>query len=312
MAGTDAVLSYSAGLRPEIAHRVAGYFATAYYLPIGWAYEHSRSRVLLGPTGLATKRRRGGRLSPLWRPPGRFVPNDVPVLVEEFVDGPEYSWEALVAHGEVIFSSLTRKETTGPPQFVETLHEVAHGRRDPELLAGADALGDRVAEALGVREALMCVEFRRTAQGLVPMEAMVRMAGDHIVECTSLACDVDLLEAHLRVAAGASPAEVRARMPALDAAGGKRQQEVASVFCVAEADGVLAELDLAALDDCAGVLRHGVRMRAGMPVRAARSSADRLGFAIVTGADIDDLRASVAEARQKVVVRVEPMAAGES
>jgi peptidoglycan biosynthesis/recognition FemAB-like protein len=57
--GSADLLLYSAGLAMPGARPVAGYFNAAYYLPIEFAYARGLRRILLGPTGLETKRLRG-------------------------------------------------------------------------------------------------------------------------------------------------------------------------------------------------------------------------------------------------------------
>ncbi|MFF9124535.1 hypothetical protein ACF09J_14715 [Streptomyces sp. NPDC014889] len=74
------------------------------------------------------------------------------VLIEEYLDAPEFSWEALVEEGEVIFGDHTRKVTTGPPEFVELQHQL------PYLPADRDRVDRQTAAlvaAAGIRTGIV-------------------------------------------------------------------------------------------------------------------------------------------------------------
>lgn len=99
---------------------------------------------------------------------------DRPVLVEEYLDSPEYSWEGLVERGEVLFGNHTRKVTTGPPEFVELQHQL------PYLPADRDRLDQQVAAlvaAAGIRTGFVHLEYRDDGSTLRPMEFAVRTRG---------------------------------------------------------------------------------------------------------------------------------------
>ena len=86
------------------------------------------------------------------------------LLVEEAVDGPEFSWEALVVEGQVWFANLTAKETTGPPNFVEISHCSAAKLDDPDR-ARIDEFGTSVLRAIGMCTGLVHLEFRMSPTG---------------------------------------------------------------------------------------------------------------------------------------------------
>ena len=50
------------------------------------------------------------------------------VILEEFIEGPEYSGESIAYEGKYKLLAITEKHTTGAPHFVEI------GHRQPALL----------------------------------------------------------------------------------------------------------------------------------------------------------------------------------
>ncbi|MFD3842025.1 ATP-grasp domain-containing protein [Streptomyces sp. NPDC058642] len=194
-----------------------------------------------------------------------------PLLVEEYVEGQEYSVEALVHRGRVLFTNLTRKETTGPPYFVELFHEAGYGADRPLLRKAADELCAGVVEALNLVTGVVHLEFRaRADQDLLIMEVAVRTPGDHIMELVARAHGFDVFAACLRLALGeipdTPPAPVRA---------------AGSLFLSAPEMGRLTALDLAAWAARPGVAGHDARLAPGVQVRPAQNSGDRLAWAVL-------------------------------
>lgn len=107
------------------------------------------------------------------------------VLFEEAVDGPEYSWEAFVRDGEVLFDNITSKETTGPPHFVEIAHRTAHAFDDQGLRLAVDALTSGVLAAIAMQTGVVHLEFRVARTGPVIMEVAVRTPGDYLLDLIS-------------------------------------------------------------------------------------------------------------------------------
>ncbi|WP_406727110.1 ATP-grasp domain-containing protein [Streptomyces sp. GD-15H] len=209
-----------------------------------------------------------------WRDAVRRRDDEGPLLVESYVEGPEYSIEALVRDGKVLFTNLTRKETTGAPFFVELFHEAGHGARRPALREAADELCHGVVETLRVVTGIVHLEFRaRADDDLVIMEVAVRTPGDHILEIVSLAHGFDVYGAVLRMALGEEPE--------LPSAGQEPTRSAGSLFLGADRTGVLTSLDLTDWAGRSGVVRHAARLAPGAAVRPAENSGDRLAYAVL-------------------------------
>lgn len=132
--------------------------------------------------------------------------NEGPLLVEERVFGQEYSWEALVRDGEVVFHSLTYKETTGSPNFVELLHVPGAWDAPDDVRETAFRVGSQVVAALHCGSGIVHLEFRMRPDGTPSvMEVALRTPGDFIMEVNSLAHEVDLYAAALTIAIGERP-----------------------------------------------------------------------------------------------------------
>ena len=125
------------------------------------------------------------------------------VLVEHKVIGPEYSVESLVQHGEVIFASVTGKETTDSHDrtFVELAHSVPtadDGVRDSVLAANRELLA-----ALAFADGIAHSEWRVGPDGRPRlMEIAGRTPGDGLLVLYQLATGLPLEPEIIRIALG--------------------------------------------------------------------------------------------------------------
>ncbi|MFF7364753.1 ATP-grasp domain-containing protein [Streptomyces sp. NPDC008125] len=110
-------------------------------------------------------------------------------LVESRVTGREFSVEALVQHGTVIWSGVTGKQTNEHegPYFTELGHTspavIDEGEERALIGANVDVLA-----RVGVRDAITHAEYRLTPDGdVVLMEVAVRLPGDAITFLWELA-----------------------------------------------------------------------------------------------------------------------------
>jgi ATP-grasp domain len=124
----------------------------------------------------------------------------VPVVsVEEFIDGEEYTYDTICAHGHVLFENVCWYRPR--PLLVKT-HEwmspVTLALRDISAaeLQGGRALGAAVLAALGFRDGFTHMEWYRTAAGEVVFgEIGARPPGARTVDVMNYATDADLFTA---------------------------------------------------------------------------------------------------------------------
>lgn len=127
-------------------------------------------------------------------------------IVEEFIDGPEYSCEGISYNGEHTLLAFTEKFTTGAPHFIETGHIEPAGLTE-EVEFRAKKTIQTALTALGVREGASHSEFRLSPDGSVKLiEIGARMGGDcigsHLVPYTT---GYDYLKMVLDTALGNAP-----------------------------------------------------------------------------------------------------------
>ncbi|TCJ95688.1 ATP-grasp domain-containing protein [Nocardia alba] len=126
------------------------------------------------------------------------------VLLEECVDGPEFSVETVTVAGHTTVIGVTDKQVTGAPAFIES------GHMFPAELSNADT--DAVVElalaavaALGLDATVAHTEIKLGAQGPRLIEVNPRPAGNRITELIRRVTGIDLAATYADLAAGGTP-----------------------------------------------------------------------------------------------------------
>ncbi|MEU9333238.1 ATP-grasp domain-containing protein [Streptomyces sp. NPDC048290] len=218
------------------------------------------------------------------------------VLLEEFLDAPEFSVEMFSVDGVHRCVGITRKTVTGSPYFVETRHiypaPLEEAAESVLHKAAVDAL-----DVLGIRLGPTHVEIRLTSQGPALIELNPRLAGGMIPELVRLAHGADLLRQQLHAALG-HDVDLR---PTRDGIAGV-------AFLLPPREGVLRRItgaqEAARLEHVARVTVTG---QPGREVRLARNAYDRLGSVITHGRDTAEVDAALDKALEVLEVELEDL-----
>ncbi len=130
---------------------------------------------------------------------------DKSVLIEQFIEGPEFSIEIIVWNGIVNVLTVTDKKTTGAPHFVELGHNQpsCFSAEDVETLKMAAIAG---VKAMGVSNCACHAEAKLMDGKAYLMEIGARLGGDFIsTELTHLSTGIDMVAAAINVALGIEP-----------------------------------------------------------------------------------------------------------
>ncbi len=125
-----------------------------------------------------------------------------PLLAEEAVEGPEFSWEGFIRDGQVIFGNFTRKVVTPPPRFIETGHYCGYDFGSPALREAAADFVVGAVSALGAKTCVIHLEFWLTNSGFVLGEIAVRTPGDYLFDLIGLAYNFNPYQLAIQLAMG--------------------------------------------------------------------------------------------------------------
>jgi biotin carboxylase len=192
-------------------------------------------------------------------------------VAERLVTGHEYSAEALVRDGHVVFLNVTDKLTAGGRYPVELGH-VVPALLNPELRELFPSAMSRLVEALKFSTGILHAEWMAQDSSLTFIECAGRIPGDSIVDLIDMAYGFSLVRELLTMLAGQPPA-----IP--DQAG----KASAIRFVTAPPGTVTSVAGLGSASRADGVVKAAVSVRPGDRVAELRSSWDRVGQVIAVG-----------------------------
>jgi biotin carboxylase len=215
--------------------------------------------------------------------------NALPALIEEYVEGPEFSIESLSVDGHHEILAVTEKVTSGAPHFVETGHQMP-ARLEEGVRRQIHETTQALLNHIGHRFGPAHTEVRIADRGPVVIETQTRFGGDQIWEMTALVTGCRLAEETVQALLGL-PREPR--LPQTSAA--------AIRFFTPEA-GVIVDVDgVEAAQRSPGVLRvDDSRLVRGREVGVLGASWARCGYVLVCAHSTEDAVERAAHAASQV------------
>lgn len=124
-------------------------------------------------------------------------------IVEEFVDGREFSVEYLSCNGKHYFIQITDKVTSGAPHFIEMAH---HQPADisEEIASQIKAMVEKALTALKIENSPSHTEIKLNSEGeLYIIEIGARLGGDYITsDLVRLSTGYDMVKGTIELAIG--------------------------------------------------------------------------------------------------------------
>lgn len=127
-------------------------------------------------------------------------------IVEEYIEGEEYSYESISYNGKHTNLAVTKKYTTGAPHFIETGHCQPSGLSE-ETLKKVHRIMNKALNALKITNGASHGEFKITPKGKIRIiEIGSRMGGDCIgSDLVPLSTGYDYMEMIIDTASGKEP-----------------------------------------------------------------------------------------------------------
>lgn len=124
------------------------------------------------------------------------------VIIEEYMQGPEFSIEVMVIDGVPIVLQITDKLTTGAPHFVEMGHSQPSNQPN-DIKDKISDLARRAVKSIGIKNGPAHVEIILTKEGPKMVELGARMGGDCITtHLVPLSTGIDMVAATIKLACG--------------------------------------------------------------------------------------------------------------
>ncbi len=136
------------------------------------------------------------------------------VILEEFVEGLEYSGESIAYEGRYKLLAITEKHTTGAPHFVERGH-VQPANIDPAMYEKVEQTLYKAFASMGIEYGAVHPEFRITKDDDIRfMEIGARMGGDTIgSDLVPLSSGYDYMGMVISIGCGKAPSFTKINEP---------------------------------------------------------------------------------------------------
>jgi biotin carboxylase len=192
-------------------------------------------------------------------------------MIEQCVEGPEFSVEIIVWNGRVNVLQVTDKKTTEAPYFVELGHSQPSLFPDDVVSAVREA-AVRGVEALRLNDCAAHAEIKYQDGKPYIMEIGARLGGDFIsTELTHLSTGIDMVGAAVDAAMGIEPDLRPVEKP-----------QGAAIRYFTPVPGVVKAIEGEELLQRPDVYDAEIYVKPGDVVREVKSSLDRSGHVIVT------------------------------
>lgn len=216
------------------------------------------------------------------------------VIIEEYLQGPEFSIEVMVVDGEPHVLQITDKLTTGAPHFVEMGHSQPT-RQNEENQAKIRDLAVRACKAVGINCGPAHVEMILTKDGPKMVELGARMGGDCITtHLVPLSTGIDMVKATIDAACGNEP-DIKQKI-----------YKGSAIRYFNTSAGVLKGIE--GIDEAKrilGVQEITVVKDIGAEITDIGSSVDRIGFVIAQADTAEDAVKVCEEAIEEIKIAVE-------
>lgn len=200
---------------------------------------------------------------------------DKSVVIEQYVEGPEFSVEILIAGSEPHVLTVTDKITTGSPHFVELGHSQPSrfSPTDQEKVIQCAVAG---CKALGLSWCTAHAEVKLANGVPYIMEIGARLGGDFITtELTPRSTGINMVEGAIHLTLGEKP----------DLNPKSEKSGVAIRYLKAEPGVVKAITGVEEARSIPGIEIVDVYVKQGDSVKEITSSLDRIGHVIARGKD---------------------------
>jgi carbamoyl-phosphate synthase large subunit len=194
------------------------------------------------------------------------------VLVEEFIEGQEYSIESLHYNGKTEVIQFTEKKTTEFPYNVELGHKQPANLTEYQRNAVRDVIA-KIGDALHFENCPSHTELKINEQGIFVIETSPRLGGDYITSTlVPLSTGINIEDQLLNIALG-EPVDTK-----------KGRAEKASGVCFFSLpEGTVTAIDekIKNVSKWPGVVDFNLKLKVGDKVNKITSSLNRYGQFIV-------------------------------
>ncbi|MGL4369372.1 MAG: alpha-hydroxy-acid oxidizing protein, partial [Spirochaetota bacterium] len=216
------------------------------------------------------------------------------LIVEQFMEGPELSIDAVIFNGEITFTGIADRIIEDPPYFIEKGHTMP-SQLPKETLDEARRVMSMGIRALGIDHGFAKGDIKVTPDGVKIGELAARLSGGFMSSHTfPLSCGVDLMKAAVEIALGQEPSNLEPLF-----------NRVSIERAIITEPGIVRKIS--GLDEARnvpGIEEIFIDVKPGDRVKKPKSNVEKAGHIIAVGDTLAEAEAAIAECRRIVQIEV--------
>ncbi|AIC93106.1 ATP-grasp domain-containing protein [Shouchella lehensis] len=216
------------------------------------------------------------------------------VLIEEYIDGDEYSVEMFTWEGNPKCIGITKKCVTGFPHFVEKQH-IFPAPISSDIYSKIELTVMNALKAVNFRYGASHAEVKWTEKGCFTIEINARLAGGMIPELVKYSSGIDLIEKQLLCVTNTPPSFKEIKYHDYMGINFFTANESGKISSITGVDDVLSIPD---------VLEFNLKVKVGEKVKMPKNFSDRLGYVIVKGNTYKELLIRLKDVSEKVIISI--------
>lgn len=218
------------------------------------------------------------------------------VIIQEFLEGTEYSVETFVKNNDINIVAITEKHTTGAPHFVETSHLQPAQLTENERIS-LENLTKKAVKAVGITNGPVHLEAINTKNGFYVIELGARLGGDFIAShLVPYSTGIDLVGNTINISVGEDIKLYR------------NKREYAKVEFFITGQGKIKYITrMDELEHLKSIRDLKLFKKEGDIMTTCSSSVDRIGAIIGSSASLKNLEKDFSDAKEKFYVELEEL-----
>ncbi|GIX41454.1 MAG: glycolate oxidase [Leptospiraceae bacterium] len=219
------------------------------------------------------------------------------LIVEEFLEGPELSIDALAWNNNYIITGIADRIITGEPYFLEIGHNMPSSL-SKEILNEASKTMIRAMKAIGINHGAAKGDLKFTNKGIYIGEIAARLSGGFMSSHTyPIASGVDLYKRAIQIALGEEPEPINEKFDYVCIERGilTRQGKLISINGLEEAKKVPGICDII------------ITKKIGSILNQPTSNIDKIGHIIAKGKTLQEAIEAVEKAKQFIQIQIDEL-----
>ncbi len=216
------------------------------------------------------------------------------LIIEELMEGPELSIDAIVYNGEVYFTGIADRIIVFPPYFIETGHNMPSNLSKNQIQSAKDVMIKGI-KALGIETGAAKGDIKITKNGAMIGELAGRLSGGFMSAYTyPLSTGVNLMRTAIEIALGQEPGNLE---PVLNRVSVER--------AIIPKPGIVKKI--CGLEDALkvqGIEKIFLNVKPGDKVIKPRSNVEKAGHIIAVGDSLKEAEKSIEKCNELLKIEI--------